>query len=84
MTLPYLQRQWDVLQPDGHLELLLAVKDGRAVAAGIMVAFGELAEFKITGWDGSDEARTAYVNEALNWAMMSRANAAGHRVFDLG
>ena len=49
-----------------------------------MVSFGELAEFKLTGWDGSDRARTAYVNDALNWVMMSRANAAGYRAFDLG
>ncbi len=84
MTLPYLQRQWDALHPGGHVELLLAKLDGRTVAAGTMIGFGELAEFKQTGWDGSDRARASYVNDALNWSMMCRAKAAGHRVFELG
>ncbi len=84
MSLPYLLRQWDILHPSGHMELLLAVMDGRTVAAGTMIGFGGLAEFKLTGWDGSDQARTANANELLNWVMMSRANAAGYWVFDLG
>ncbi len=53
-------------------------------AAGTLLAFGAWAEFKLTGWDASDEARNAFVNEALNWAMMSWANANGFRWFDLG
>ncbi len=84
MSLPYLERQWDALHPGGHLQLFLARLHGRTVAAGTMLGFGGLAEFKLTGWDGSDLARTCYVNEALNWAMISYANAAGYQVFDLG
>ncbi len=80
----YLQRQWDALSPGGHLQLYTATIDGTVVAAGTMLGFGELAEFKMTGWDASERASTAYVNEALNWAMMSAANEAGYRIFDLG
>jgi lipid II:glycine glycyltransferase (peptidoglycan interpeptide bridge formation enzyme) len=84
MSADYLQRQWSALGPPGHLRLFLARVDGTVRAAGTLLAFGAWAEFKLTGWDASDEARNAFVNEALNWAMMSWANANGFRWFDLG
>lgn len=84
MSADYLWRQWEALGPPGYLRLFLARVDGTVRAAGTLLAFGAWAEFKLTGWDASDEARNAYVNEGLNWAMMSWANANGFRWFDLG
>ena len=84
MSADYLWRQWEALGPPGHLRLFVARVDGTIRAAGTMLAFGPWAEFKLTGWDASDEARNACVNEALNWEMMSWANANGFRWFDLG
>ncbi len=84
MSDDYLHRQWQALHGAGHLRLFLARLGGKVRAAGTVVAFGPYAEFKLTGWDGSDEARQAFVNEAINWAMMSWANGAGFQYFDLG
>ena len=84
MSADYLHRQWQALGRSGQLRLFVARMAGEIRAAGTMLAFGPYAEFKITGWDRSDEARVAGANEAVNWAMISSANAAGHRFFDLG
>jgi lipid II:glycine glycyltransferase (peptidoglycan interpeptide bridge formation enzyme) len=84
MSADYLRRQWRALHGPGHLRLFVARMGGTVRAAGTLLAFGPYAEFKLTGWDDSDEARTASVNEAINWAMMTWANAAGYRYFDLG
>ena len=84
MSLDYLYRQWDALHPAGHLHLFLARLDDCVVAAGTAQAFGRWAEFKLTGWDASAEAGSAFVNEAVHWAMMSWVNQSGHQALDLG
>ena len=84
MSVDYLERQWRALHETGHLHLFLARLGDQVRAAGTLLAFGPFAEFKLTGWDRSEEARHACVNEAVNWAMMSWANGAGYRYFDLG
>ena len=84
MSIDYLQRQWEALHPPGYLKLFQARVGGEVRAAGTLLGFGSWAEFKLTGWDQSDEARRSFVNEAVNWAMMSWANNAGFQYFDLG
>jgi lipid II:glycine glycyltransferase (peptidoglycan interpeptide bridge formation enzyme) len=84
MSYDYLLRQWDVLHPAGHLQLFLAKVEGRTLAAGTLLGYGRYAEFKLTGWKATTEAKRCFVNEALNWAMISWANYSGFQVFDLG
>lgn len=84
MSADYLQRQWQALHGPGHLRLFLATMAGEVRGAGTLLTFGPYAEFKLTGWDHSEEARIGQVNEAINWAMMAWANEAGYRYFDLG
>ncbi|MGF1596686.1 MAG: lipid II:glycine glycyltransferase FemX [Acidimicrobiales bacterium] len=84
MSIDYLHRQWRALHRHGYLQLFLARVDSEVRAAGTLLGYGPGAEFKLTGWDQSDEARRGFANEAVNWAMMSWANGAGHRYFDLG
>lgn len=84
MSVDYIERQWRALHHTGHLHLFQARVHGVVRAAGILLAFGPIAEFKLTGWDRSEEARTALANDAVNWAMMVWANEAGHRFFDVG
>jgi lipid II:glycine glycyltransferase (peptidoglycan interpeptide bridge formation enzyme) len=84
MSFEYLERQWDALHPGGYLQLFLARVDGEILAAGTCLGYGRYAEFKLTGWDASEKAKTAFVNEGLNWAMMKWANERGFQIFDLG
>lgn len=84
MSLDYLNRQWDALGRPGYLQLFVATIDDQIRAAGTCLAFGPLAEFKLTGWDDSEVARKACINDAINWSMMKWANDHGFRFFDLG
>lgn len=84
MSLDYLNRQWTALGEAGYLHIFAASIEGQVRAAGTCLAYGPLAEFKLTGWDGSDIAGRACINDAINWAMMKWANSRGFERFDLG
>lgn len=84
MSREYVQSQWDTLGSTGHLQLFLAEHGGETHCAGLVTAFADRVDFKLTGWIATKESSSIAPNDAIQWAMIEWAKGAGYEVFDMG
>jgi peptidoglycan pentaglycine glycine transferase (the first glycine) len=68
------------LDENGHVRLLIADVDGRAVAAMLLTMVAGVATYYRGGWSGEHADR--HPNEALHYAAMRLARTAGCRHYD--
>jgi peptidoglycan pentaglycine glycine transferase (the first glycine) len=71
---------WRLLAPQGHVALLVAEDDGRAVSAQLLVTFGDTAVNQLSVWSGEGSGRKP--NEALHWEAILWAKARGYSSYD--
>jgi lipid II:glycine glycyltransferase (peptidoglycan interpeptide bridge formation enzyme) len=76
----YFQQMWKLFEPNGHIQLFIAEVDGKAVSAALRSAFGDTVVCKKRGWCG--EFGNLRPNEAVEWAAIQWAKAAGYRYYD--
>ncbi len=84
MSLDYLHRQWDALEPSGNLFVLFAEFEGVPEAAGLFIGLGPRVEFKLTGWRANQASSRRCPNDALQWDALLRAKEDGYLEFDMG
>ncbi len=77
----YYEKIWHSFASAGHAQLLLAEHESRALAAALLVAFGETVVYKMGGWGG--EGASMRPNELMHWAAIKWAREHGHRYYDL-
>lgn len=82
-ALSYFERMWDELNAheDARLTLHLAHVDGHLAAATLMVQVGDHAWYSYGASTTAD--RDVRPSNALQWAMITQAHAAGCSVYDL-
>jgi lipid II:glycine glycyltransferase (peptidoglycan interpeptide bridge formation enzyme) len=83
LSLAYLRAQWNALAASGAVRLMLAMHNGRPVAAKWLTRFGGVVTSRLAGWDAAASGKL-HVNVALHWAAMQRARAAGATSYDFG
>jgi lipid II:glycine glycyltransferase (peptidoglycan interpeptide bridge formation enzyme) len=76
----YITAVLETLSRDDGAVLLLAERDGVALAGSLIAAFGDRAVYKRGGWSGVGSS--FHPNEALHWAGMRWARATGRRWYD--
>jgi len=81
--LSYFQRMWQAMraEDDDRIRLYLARHEGRVLAATTMVRVGAHAWYSYGA--SSNEGRDVRPSNAIQWAMMRDARAAGAGVYDL-
>jgi lipid II:glycine glycyltransferase (peptidoglycan interpeptide bridge formation enzyme) len=77
----YFDALWQSLAPRGWISLLLACHENEAVAAQLLITFGDSVIAKMVGWSGGHSK--CYPNEALLWASIMWAFNHGYKTFDL-
>ena len=77
----YIGEMWRALSPPGYAKLFVAEYEGEAVAAQLVVPFGDTVIAKQFGWSGQHGQRQP--NEALEWATIKWAKSRGYRYYDL-
>jgi lipid II:glycine glycyltransferase (peptidoglycan interpeptide bridge formation enzyme) len=77
----YYERLWDIFSAGDHIQLFVAEVDEKPVSASLRINFGDTVWCKRRGWSG--EFANAHPNEALEWAGIQWAKAAGYRYYDL-
>lgn len=82
VALEYLSQVWRSLHPYGHIKLFVADRRGEAVAASVLIVFGDT----VTDWRGGWSGRFArdHANEMLEWTTIQWAKSQGYRYFDFG
>ena len=79
-SLQYFQTMWRILEPFGMLKLFVAAIEGEPVCALLTIPFGHSVVASKLGWSGlHGDCRPS---EALFWAAIRWAKAAGYGVFD--
>jgi peptidoglycan pentaglycine glycine transferase (the first glycine) len=78
-----LQAQWDGLTPSGLGAVFIARYHGDPVAVLWVTLFAGVVTLKLTGWDAA-AVGGQHANEALHWAAMRWARAAGADICDWG
>jgi lipid II:glycine glycyltransferase (peptidoglycan interpeptide bridge formation enzyme) len=76
----YYEAMWREFAGAGAAALLLAELDGRVLSATLLVGYGDRVTYKMGGWSG--ERSRVHPNEAIHWAGMQWAKAAGYRFYD--
>lgn len=76
----YFRRLWHVLGSKGHAKLFVAAHRGVPVSAQLAIAFGTTVTNKLTVWSGEHAGRKP--NEAVHWAAIRWAGAAGFERYD--
>jgi lipid II:glycine glycyltransferase (peptidoglycan interpeptide bridge formation enzyme) len=81
--LPYFQRMWTAMTAEDpvRLKLYLAKHQGRVLAATTMVTVGDHAWYSYGA--STTEGRDVRPSNAVQWAMIQDAHAAGCSVYDL-
>lgn len=77
----YYERLWDIFGAGDHIQLFIAEVEAKPVSASLRINFGDTVWCKRRGWSG--EFANAHPNEALEWAGIQWAKAAGYRYYDL-
>jgi lipid II:glycine glycyltransferase (peptidoglycan interpeptide bridge formation enzyme) len=77
----YYEEMWRAFGADGHAHLLVAERDGTALSAVLLIAFGDTVIYKIGGWSG--EPRSIRPNELIHWHATEWTRTAGYRWYDL-
>ena len=78
----YYTELWRALAPRGHIELFIAEYEGEPVSALLAIPFGDTFRHMERPWSG--EHGDLGTNEAVEWAAIQWARAAGYRFADLG
>lgn len=78
----YHEEMWRLFAPPGYLKLFIAEYEGKPTSAATMMTFGDTVVGKQRGWSG--EYSNHHPNQALDWAMIQWAKAAGYCYFDMG
>lgn len=76
----YYANLWAVLRSRGHITLLLGEYGGEAVAASLVIPFGETVTDWTGAWSGTEGK--AHPNELLEWAAIKWAKEQGYHYFD--
>lgn len=76
----YFSELWDVFKPHNYIQLFLAEYKREAVAALLVMAFGDTVVTKTIGWSGLYGDRQP--NELLYWKVIEWAKAQGYRFYD--
>ena len=71
---------WRFLHPHGYLRLFIAEYAGEAVAASLVIPFGNIVTDTIGGWSGRHGK--AHPNELLEWTAITWAKSQGYNCFD--
>jgi lipid II:glycine glycyltransferase (peptidoglycan interpeptide bridge formation enzyme) len=81
--LPYFQRMWRVMraEDDQRIRLFLARKDGEVLAATTLVTVGDHAWYSYGA--STTAGRDVRPSNAVQWAMIQAAHAAGASLYDL-
>jgi len=77
----YYRRMWSLFHRRGAVRLSFAEHEGTAIAAQILIAFGETALYKMGVWSGTEGHR--HPNELLHWSNMMWARERGFCWYDL-
>lgn len=76
----YFDIMWQAFAPLGGIALLIASYKDEAIAAQLLIPFGDTVIAKMCGWSGSNSK--AYPNNALFWAAILWAVEHGYKYFD--
>ncbi len=79
--LAYYQQLWAHFAPHGQAWLMLAEYEQQVQAALLHMAWGDTVTYLAGWWAGTQ--RQLCPNDALHWASVQRAQAAGYRWYDL-
>jgi hypothetical protein len=82
MSLQYLSQHWAALNPRGLLHMILAYRDGTAVAGLWLTAFGKTVTERLAGWN--PDQRELHPTTACRWEAIRWAKARGYRYYDFG
>ena len=77
---PLLRAMWSILEPGGHVHLLITEIDGEAVSAAWLIPFGDTVVFKRGAWSGRHGDRRP--NEFMHWSAMLWAQQNRYRYYD--
>jgi peptidoglycan pentaglycine glycine transferase (the first glycine) len=77
----YLDRLHRTMASAGHARILVAEHGGEALAAALVVGFGDRVYLKRAAWSGRH--RHLHPNEVLQWHVIRWAKQAGYRHYDL-
>ena len=83
-SLEHLQGLHDALAPGGHLQIFIAERDGRALAADVLTGSGGVLTLRLTGMRRDPETRKIGAAALLRWRTMLWARANGYDTLDLG
>lgn len=76
----YFQKMWDRLAPENGIKVFIGAYEGRDISALLLTTFGDRVYAKSSGWTGEEQERRP--NEAVFWAAIEWAQAAGYHYFD--
>lgn len=76
----YYTRLWRILHPREYLRLFIAEYAGEAVAASLVIPFGNTVTDAVGAWSGRHGK--AHPNELLEWTAITWAKSQGYRYFD--
>jgi peptidoglycan pentaglycine glycine transferase (the first glycine) len=76
----YFRHLWGVLGAKGNAKLFVASHAGIPVSVQLAIAFGTTVTNKLTVWSGEHADRKP--NEAVHWAAIRWAGAAGYSLYD--
>jgi lipid II:glycine glycyltransferase (peptidoglycan interpeptide bridge formation enzyme) len=76
----YHQKMWDRLMPDNGIQIFIGNDQGRDTSAMIVTTYGNRVYSKFSGWTGENSSH--HTNEAVDWAAIQWAKAAGYHYFD--
>lgn len=76
----YFDTLWQAFSPLGGIALLIARYKDEAIAAQLLIPFGDTVIAKMCGWSGSNSK--VYPNNALFWAAILWAVGHGYKYFD--
>jgi lipid II:glycine glycyltransferase (peptidoglycan interpeptide bridge formation enzyme) len=77
----YYRCLWDAFAPSGQAMMQIVEHEGTALAASLLIAFGDTVLYKIGAWDGS-KGTPPGANALMHWTAIRRAHAAGFRYYD--
>jgi len=78
----FIKSLWDVFSPSGQLELLLALKEGAALAGIMLFKFKDRVSAEFAASDESFKDLSP--NHFLFWEAIQMAHREGYRLFDFG
>jgi lipid II:glycine glycyltransferase (peptidoglycan interpeptide bridge formation enzyme) len=73
---------WDILKPQGTMQLLIAERQGRILAGSIFLKFGNTVSYAFNGSCRKDLSLRP--NDAIQWHAINEACRNGCRSFDFG